>query len=254
WGLAKVLPRGGVADEIRASVEASARRVTEEPTVIHTARAGSGGGSDTLAGSVMGTPAFMPPEQAGGEIDKLDERADVFGLGAVLCVILTGQPPYVANTGEAVRLMAVRGDLEDAFARLDACGTDAELVELCKRCLAPKREARPRHAGEVAGAVTEYLAAVEDRAHRAEVERAAAEARAVEEANTRRVAEEMVAEQRKRRKVQAVLGSLVTLVVFVGGAVAGWQWLRADRALTQVTAEKEKTADALAKLTEEQSR
>ena len=45
----------------------------------------------------MGTPAFMPPEQAGGEIDKLDERADVFGLGAILCVILTGQPPYVAR-------------------------------------------------------------------------------------------------------------------------------------------------------------
>jgi serine/threonine-protein kinase len=47
----------------------------------------------TQAGQVMGTPAYMPPEQARGQIDALDERSDVFGLGAILCEILTGQPP-----------------------------------------------------------------------------------------------------------------------------------------------------------------
>src|SRR5262245_14436430 len=186
WGLAKVLPRGGVADEERATQASRARQRPEEPTVIHTARSGSG--SETVAGSVMGTPGFMSPEQAGGEIDKLDERADVFGLGAVLCVILSGQPPYAAETPEAVRLMAVRGELADTFARLDGCGADAELVALCRRCLAPKRDARLRHAGEVAGAVAAHLAEVEGRAHRAEVARAAAEAKA--------------REQRKRRRVQ----------------------------------------------------
>src|SRR5262245_7120574 len=129
WGLAKVLPRGGVVAEARATVASRIRErpVTHEPTVVHTAREGSVG-SDTLAGSVMGTPAFMPPEQAGGEVDKLDERADVFGLGAVLCVILTGQPPYVAADGDAVRLLAIRGKLDDAYARLDRCGADAELI------------------------------------------------------------------------------------------------------------------------------
>src|SRR5205823_440037 len=102
----------------------------------------------------------------------------VFGLGAILCVVLTGQPPYVAGTGEAVRLMAVRGHLAEAFSRLDGCGADAELVALCRRCLAADRDARPRHAGEVARAVAEYLAGVEDRARRAELERAAAAAEA----------------------------------------------------------------------------
>jgi Flp pilus assembly protein TadD len=207
WGLAKVLPRGGVADELRASCPREPAAPAGEPTVIRTAR--SGGGSDTQAGSVMGTPAFMSPEQAGGEIDKLDERVDVFGLGAVLCVVLTGEPPYVAATGEAVRLMAVRGELEDASARLDACGTDAELVELCRRCLAPRRDARPRHAGEVAAAVAGYLAGVEQRAQQAELDRAAAEAEA--------------REQRKRRRVQLALAVAVGAMLLGGGAFAWWR-------------------------------
>src|SRR5262249_13731195 len=158
------------------------------------------------AGSVMGTPAFMPPEQAGGEIDRLDERADVFGLGAILCVALTGQPPYVAGTGEAIRLMAVRGQLAEAFAPVDRGGADAELGAPCRRCLAADRDAGPRHAGEVAQAVAEYLAGVEDRARRAELERAAAAAEA--------------REQRKRRRVQAALGLTLVALVAVGGSFA----------------------------------
>src|SRR5438067_2132753 len=51
-------------------------------------------GSHTQAGSLVGTPAFIPPEQAIGQIERVTERADVFGLGALLAVILTGQPPY----------------------------------------------------------------------------------------------------------------------------------------------------------------
>src|SRR5262245_46781524 len=146
-GLAKVLPQGGIADEEKANRGAKPSSDSQvEPTVIRTARVGSIG-SETMAGSILGTLAFMPPEQAGGEIDKLDERADVFGLGAILCVILTGDPPYVGDDGEAIRLLAIRGELDDAFARLDASGTDAELAGLCKRCLSAKREARPRHAG-----------------------------------------------------------------------------------------------------------
>ncbi|MBX9578725.1 MAG: serine/threonine protein kinase [Gemmataceae bacterium] len=225
WGLAKVLPRGGVADEDRATQAARERprpEPREEPTVIHTARSGSG--SETAAGSVMGTPAYMSPEQAGGETDKLDERADVFGLGAVLCVVLTGRPPYPAASAEATRLMAIRGELGDAFARLDGCGADAELIALCKRCLAADRDARPRHAGEVVGAVSAHLAGVEDRARRAELDRAAAAAEA--------------REQRKRRRVQLALAAAVGLLLLGGGA-AGW-W--ADRQAADRQREREVAA------------
>lgn len=48
----------------------------------------------TLDGSIVGTPAYMPPEQARGELENVDEKSDVYALGAVLYQILTGSPPY----------------------------------------------------------------------------------------------------------------------------------------------------------------
>src|SRR5260370_33808988 len=110
---------------------------------------------------MTGTPAFMAAEQAGGELDRIDERTDVFGLGAILCVILTGQPPYSGKSGEDLRLMAIRGTLADALARLDQCGADAKLIELCRQCLSPERVGRPRDAGMGGTPVAGYLPGVE---------------------------------------------------------------------------------------------
>ncbi len=182
WGLAKVLAEGGVADEERAS---RAHQTPEDVTTIRTARSsGSAGshGTDTEAGSMLGTPAYMPPEQANGDIAHLDRRADVFGLGAILCEILTGKPPYVGRSSEEVRRKACNGDLAEATARLDGCGADHELIALTKRCLAAEAIDRPKDAQEVADGLSAYLAQrARASCNSAERERAVAEAKAIEE-------------------------------------------------------------------------
>ena len=113
WGLAKVLSRGGVVDDAAAGKTRRTRPSSPRP--------GSATDSDlSQAGSVLGTPAYMAPEQARGEIDSVDERADVFALGSILCEILTGQPAFVGRSSGEIHRKAALADLADAFARLDA--------------------------------------------------------------------------------------------------------------------------------------
>jgi tetratricopeptide (TPR) repeat protein len=206
WGLAKVLAS---RERQRPEDDPQATRAGTEVVSLRD--------SDDLftqAGSVLGTPAFMPPEQAVGAIGKVDRRSDVFGLGALLAVILTGKPPFAAASSETTRVKAAQGDVADCFARLDSCGAEPELVALCKRCLSPRPAERPADASEVARAVAELRAAADERARRAELERATAQVKAVEE--------------RKRRRVQVTLA----LVVLAALAVAGgaWLWLGQQRA------------------------
>src|SRR5205823_7839567 len=138
-------------------------------------------GTQTEAGSLLGTPAYMPPEQANGDVSLLDRRADVFGLGAILCEILTGKPPYIGRSSEEIRRKAANGDLADATARLDACGADPELIVLTKTCLSPEAIDRPRDAREVADGLTAYLDGVQQRLQVAQRERAVAVAREAEQ-------------------------------------------------------------------------
>ena len=228
WGLAKLL------GDFAARIEVEPEPEPTGATVIRTIRDSEG--SFTQAGSVLGTPAFMPPEQAGGEIGKIDERADVFGLGAILCVILTGKPPFVAKDAEVVRLMAIRGQLADCFARLDWCGAEPELVALAKQCLAADPADRARDAGELARVVAGLRAAADERARQAAVEKVRAEGEL-------RAAEVRAAEQKKRRRVQAALGLAFTALVVLGGAFAWWQDRQAaDRRAEQGRVEGERAA------------
>jgi hypothetical protein len=201
WGLAKVL--GG---ESAATAEALAAEETQAWTQVSPMPET---GSHTRTGSLVGTPAFIPPEQALGEIDKVNERSDVFGLGALLAVILTGKPPYVGETSESVRVQAARGKLEDSFVRLDACGAEPELVALCKKCLAFEPADRPADAGAVAAAVAGLRAAADERARRAELERVRVE-------GEQATAAARAAERRQRRRL--VIGAAAVLAL---AAVAG---------------------------------
>jgi serine/threonine-protein kinase len=216
WGLAKVLAEGGVVDEEKASQT----HEREDATRIRTARStGTAGifGTQTEAGSLLGTPAYMPPEQANGDIITLDRRADVFGLGAILCDILTGKPPYGGRSSEEVRRKAANGDLADAIARLDACGADLELIVLTKACLAPEAIDRPKDAQAVADGLRIYLDSVQDRLHQAELAEAEAKAKAVEEA--------------KRRRLTLALAGIVLLSATLGGG--GFLWIKQEHDVRQ---------------------
>ncbi len=91
WGLAKDLSREGVSEPVG----------TADPG------AGAEDGGLTRVGTVMGTPAYMPPEQAAGL--PVDERADVYALGAILYHLLAGTRPYDGGSSEQVLQKVVKG-------------------------------------------------------------------------------------------------------------------------------------------------
>ena len=71
--------------------------------------ASSGAAHQTQMGSVAGTPAYMAPEQARGQIDKIDARTDVYALGAILYEILSGQCPYGGTSSQQVLNKVILG-------------------------------------------------------------------------------------------------------------------------------------------------
>lgn len=124
WGLAKQL------NDRRRSMPIAAvgNDATDTPATREALR--------TRAGEVMGTPSFMPPEQATGE--PVDERADVYALGAILRTVLTGMLPREAD-------VAIEGP--------------APVVDVCRRAMAWEAADRYRNAGELASALETALAA-----------------------------------------------------------------------------------------------
>ncbi|MBM3979740.1 MAG: hypothetical protein FJ304_05565 [Planctomycetes bacterium] len=196
WGLAKHV----LSSMLQVPSEEEEERQGEDSV----SREPEASADQTLAGTVLGTPAYMAPEQARGE--AVGPASDVFGLGALLCCVLTGEAPFGTTSSDGARLMSIRGQLAPAFTRLDAITGEADLVALCKRCLNPDPALRPADAGEVATALAAVRAAAEERAARAEQDRTRAQTRA--------------AEARKRRQVWAALaGTSVVLLAMIGGAL-----------------------------------
>ncbi len=116
-----------------------------------------------MGASINGTPCYMSPEQARDNL--IDARADVFGLGGMLCEMLTGQPPFKGQNLQQICTRAAWARHDDAMSALDQCDADRELVELAKRCMAADPEDRPDHAGDVAFEITSHLESATDYAH-----------------------------------------------------------------------------------------
>src|SRR5262249_26368619 len=102
----------------------------------------------TVHGQALGTPAYMAPEQAAGQLELIDRRTDVYGLGAILYEILTGVPPFSGQSTEEV-LRKVRED-EPVPPRQLWPEVPPALEALCLRALAKRPEGRPAAAAELA--------------------------------------------------------------------------------------------------------
>jgi tetratricopeptide (TPR) repeat protein/tRNA A-37 threonylcarbamoyl transferase component Bud32 len=219
WGLAKVLASDGVTSAEEEEEDGALGESQNES------------GEQTDPGSVLGTWAYMPPEQARGIVTGVDRCSDVFGLGAVLVEILTGQPPYVGHHQRSVKLQAIEARLEGAYARLAGCGADAELIELARRCLAPVQADRPRDSGEVAAAVASYRTGVAQRLHQERLARERQEVRA--------------AEGRRRQRVWAAATVIVLMVLSLGVAASTIFALRERAARQQATQQALKAEESL---------
>lgn len=134
WGLAKI-----------AGEQAGA------PSAGHGGAPWEGLGNGTLAGHALGTPAYMPPEQAMGRLDEVDERSDVYSLGAVLYEILTGRRPYDGDSAAAV-ISKVIGE-PPLPTRAVEPRVPVEYARICDRAMARDRKARCGSARELAAEI-----------------------------------------------------------------------------------------------------
>ena len=122
WGLAKATGRSDSGLGERTLVPSSAS-----------------GTAETLPGSALGTPSYMSPEQAAGDLERLGPRSDVYSLGATLYCLLTGQPPLTGEAGEVLRDVQ-RGEFRPPRA-LDPA-LDRALEAVCLKAMARRPEDR----------------------------------------------------------------------------------------------------------------
>jgi WD40 repeat protein len=182
------------ADQLRVTDFGLAKRLVDDPNL-------------TLSGQVLGTPNYLPPEQAQGRWRAVCRAGDVYGLGATLYYLLTGRPPFVGASRETTLDLVLHQDVVSP--RLLNGSVPCDLETICLRCL--EKEPSRRYA------TAQILADELGRFIRDEP----IQARPVSQL-------EKAWRWAKRRPLVAGLGAGMAVILSLGVAGVLWQWQRAD--------------------------
>ncbi|MBI3817731.1 MAG: SUMF1/EgtB/PvdO family nonheme iron enzyme [Planctomycetes bacterium] len=158
WGLARSLDRADLHD-VRLQDRSSAE-LTAVTTTRGIERMDDGDTPLlTMDGSVVGTPAYIPPEQAIGRVDQIGPRSDVYSLGAMLYHLLAGHIPYVrkgATMSQYTLLSLVMSGPPPPVAE-ENTNIPRELAAICEKAMARDIDARYANASDLAADLAAFL-------------------------------------------------------------------------------------------------
>jgi eukaryotic-like serine/threonine-protein kinase len=178
----------------------------------------------TLTGQVLGSPNFMPPEQALGRHAQVGPHSDVYSLGAMLYQLLTGRPPFQAGTPQEI-LGQVQHLEPVPPTRLNP-SIPPDLSTICLKCLEKEPARRYPTARELADELSRFLR--DEPIHARPITPVTRAWRWM-----------------RRRPVITALSALLLLVLALGFFAVLWQWRRAESHATQEIQQRRRAEDTL---------
>ena len=161
------------------------------------------GANLTATGAVLGTPSYMAPEQASGNAETVTSATDVYALGGILFVLITGRPPFEADGAMETLLQVLHAD--PPAPRLLRPGVPRDLETICLHCLEKDPRRRYKSAAALAAELGRY--------------------RMGEPIETRPVGTlERCVKWARRRPAIAALLAIIFFLIVTGFPLVAWQW------------------------------